>query len=513
MSANNAYSLACNVAVRGRYEEALQRYSELEATTDDARLKALITNDRAVIAAVCGEVEAARALFLVSVRSGLVGDVAERNLAMLDGDRSAAVQQEGRGECPTRVAILSLLFNWPSTGGGTIHTKELAEFLGRAGYAVRHLYARCDRFGVGNVAERLPYDSEALDFRDGEWTADTIRSRFREAVAAFSPDWVIVTDSWSTKPLLCEAAHEYPYFIRIAALECLCPLNNVRLLVGPAGEAVQCPLDQLSAPAQCRLCVSENGGMSGGLHQAERVLAGFDRRDYAGRLQAAFRDAAGVLVVNPFIAELVRPHARAVHVIPSGFDKRRFPATVAARARRAGERTRIVFAGLVHEFMKGFRILETAGERLWERRQDFEIVATADPPGRVNEFLRFIGWQSQSELPQAMTDADIVVFPTVAQEALGRSAVEAMGCGRPVVASRIGGLPWVVDEGLTGLLFEPGNVADLCDTLERLLDDTELRERMGRAGREKFERQFTWDVVLQQYQGAFKTPLVAQPKG
>ena len=69
-----------------------------------------------------------------------------------------------RSESPVRIAILSFLFNWPSTGGGNIHTAELATFLGRAGYEVRHVYARYPEWGIGRVGEGLPFESEALEF-------------------------------------------------------------------------------------------------------------------------------------------------------------------------------------------------------------------------------------------------------------------------------------------------------------------------------------------------------------
>lgn len=310
---------------------------------------------------------------------------------------------------------------------------------------------------------------------------------------------MIITDSWNSKPLLAEAAEGYPYFLRIAALECLCPLNNVRLLLSATGSPVQCDNHQLHDAIRCQRCVHQHGRLSGALHHAERALSQFATQEYPQRLRSAFANAVGVLVVNPTIAEAVRRHARSVHVIPSGFDATRFPCDVVARPRAAEPRHRILFAGLVEEMMKGFHVLLQAGERLWARRQDFEILATADPPGVINQYTRFIGWQSQDDLPRAIQDADILVFPTIAQEALGRSAVEAMGCGRPVIASRIGGLPWVVDDDRTGLLFEPGDVADLCRQLERLLDEPSRAEELGRAGRDKFEREFTWDVVIRQH--------------
>lgn len=93
----------------------------------------------------------------------------------------------------------------------------------------------------------------------------------------------------------------------------------------------------------------------------------------------------------------------------------------------------------------------------------------------------------------------MLVFPTVAEEALGRSAVEAMGVGRPVIASRIGGLLYTVTDGLTGLLCEPGNVADLAAKITLLLDDPALRRRLGDAGRKKFEEEYTWDVIVNRH--------------
>ncbi len=401
---------------------------------------------------------------------------------------------------PLRIAIVSLLFNWPSTGGGTVHTYELAQFLERAGFPICHLFAQYADWQVGNVAGDYDIPHIAVSFTESEWNAPTIRSRFRDRVHDFDPDVVIVTDSWNCKPLLAEAVQGYPYLLRIAAMETLCPLNNVRMLVDAAGMATSCPKDQLSDPASCRQCVAMNENFSGSLHRAERNLAGFDQPDYPHRLRQAIAAAHAVFVVNPAIADLVAPHSRCVRVVPSGFDVTRFPTSLISGSQNGNPRPlRILFAGLTDEFMKGFHTLQQAGAILWSRRQDFEIVATSNPAGRLNEFTRLIGWQSQADLPRTIADADILAFPTLAEEALGRSAVEAMACGRPVVASQIGGLKWVVEHHRTGLLHEPGDVAGLVAALEQLLDDEPLRRRLGLAGRKKFESEWTWEVILHRH--------------
>ena len=91
-----------------------------------------------------------------------------------------------------------------------------------------------------------PYPSEALEFDDASWNVPAIQDRFRRAVDGFDPDRVIITDSWNMKPLLAEAVRGYPTILRFQALECLCPLNNVRLLPRAGG-----PLPPVSpAPAR-----------------------------------------------------------------------------------------------------------------------------------------------------------------------------------------------------------------------------------------------------------------------
>jgi glycosyltransferase involved in cell wall biosynthesis len=518
------YRAASKLALQGQFKESRSSLRSLLNDTEDSNYRALALNDLATLMAIEGRHITARQTFGRALECDSACEPASHNTLQInrllaDRDRSVA----GQGTSPSgashdtlqggdrhRIAILSLLFNWPSTGGGTIHTYETAKFLKAAGYDVRHIFARQSSWRIGTVTEPLDVPYLVLDFDDSEWRPRVIRRRFQIALDEYSPDFVIVTDSWNTKPLLCEAASEFPYYIRIAALETICPLNNVRMLVEDDHQVVQCARNQLQDPDACRECVAQHRHLTGELHRAERALARFERPDYPERLRRAFAEAQGVLAVNPVIAELVRPFAKATHVIPSGFDPSRFPSEVTWPAPSANERKQVFFAGLTHEFMKGFHILQEAAEQLWRFRQDFEVVATSDPVGQHNEFTRFIGWQTQESLPQAISDADVVVFPTVAQEALGRSAVEAMGCGRPVVASRIGGLPWVIEDEVTGLLFEPGNAADLTEKLSRLFDDPDCRARLGRAGRLKFDHCFTWDAIIRRhYVPLFGAPVAA----
>jgi glycosyltransferase involved in cell wall biosynthesis len=523
-----AYREACRLAQEGKVDEARRLYAELEGACgeSDRLLKALIQNDLAVILALEGRIDEAREGWSAALEAdegclqarlndALVGaeldyvnpgpgDFAEE-LEYVPAPRPWSPPANQAAEGPIRVAIISFLFNWPSTGGGNIHTVELATFLTRFGYEVRHYYARYPEWRIGNVNAELPYASHALEFEPAEWRLHDILACYRRAVEEFDPDCVIITDSWNIKPLLAQAVRGWPYILRLQALECLCPLNNLRLLMEDGSEFRQCPLHQFATPDQCAQCVIERGHHSGSLHQAERALCGVGSAEYHQTMLRAFAEAEAVLVVNPLHEAMLSPYARNVRVVTAGMDAARFaranPGAAEPRAPWADGRSLLLFAGLVDEPMKGFAVLHEACRRLWSNcgRRDFVLAATAEPPGSVNEFTQFVGWQSQDDLPRLFRMADIVVFPTIAQEALGRTAVEAMAAGRAVVASQIGGLPFTVVDGATGLLCEPGDPDDLARKIETLLDDRELRARLGEAGRRRFEEHYSWDVIIERH--------------
>jgi len=79
-------------------------------------------------------------------------------------------------------------------------------------------------------------------------------------------------------------------------------------------------------------------------------------------------------------------------------------------------------------------------------------------------------------------------------ESFGLVALEAMACGTPVIASRVGGLQHTVDDGVTGFLVPAGEPDALADKLRLLLVDSELRERLGANARRKAQA-YTWQVV------------------
>jgi len=108
----------------------------------------------------------------------------------------------------------------------------------------------------------------------------------------------------------------------------------------------------------------------------------------------------------------------------------------------------------------------------------------------------FLGAVAHRDLPAVYAAADLVVLPSDLQESFGLVLVEAMACGRPVVASSLPGARAVVGDGVDGLLVRPGDVADLTTQIVALLDDPPRREEMGAQGRAKVEAQYAWPRII-----------------
>jgi glycosyltransferase involved in cell wall biosynthesis len=381
-----------------------------------------------------------------------------------------------------------------------MHTVGLGKALSRAKYDVKHFYAAYPEFGVGRMEAPYPLEGERIEFDAGGWKREEIKRRFRDSVDGFRPDVVLITDAWNFKPHLAQAMKDYPVLLRFDGEECLCPLNNCRFLAGPGRSFSQCPYHQLATPEICRECLEERGRWSGPLHQGEREISGVGSLEYLDVLYRALQEARAVLVNNPLIEALLTPYARQVRVIPPGIDSERFPGKDDGGPERPSRETALIFmAGVVEEPFKGFAVLHEACAHLWQKRQDFRLVVTGQQAGELDAFTRSTGWLPQEELPKHYRAADICVVPSLVQEGWPMVAVEAMAAGRPIIASRIGGLQFLVGDGGTGLLFEPGNARELADCLDILLDKPENRRRMGREARRRFEERGSWEAIMERH--------------
>lgn len=219
-------------------------------------------------------------------------------------------------------------------------------------------------------------------------------------------------------------------------------------------------------------------------------------------------------LANILLDELSLPAGK-IHVTPNAIDVNEFsPASV--EDKRDGELL-ILHVGRLEE-AKGVCDLARAfaqlvrGGRCEKARLVYvgEDRSTARKTSQKTELLQFFqengimdsveftGKVGRRELVQWYRRSDICVVPSKMYESFSYTAMEAMACGKPVVASRIGGIPETVDDGKTGILVSPGNVTELKNALEELANNRHMRSKMGEAAREKVKREYSSGAVARQ---------------
>jgi glycosyltransferase involved in cell wall biosynthesis len=164
----------------------------------------------------------------------------------------------------------------------------------------------------------------------------------------------------------------------------------------------------------------------------------------------------------------------------------------------------ILFVGRL-VYRKGLHVLVKALQRI--KGRDFKLYVVGggymEIPARmlakaygVEDKVEFLGVVPEDVKIELYRRAKIVVVPSILNESFGIVALEAMAAGRPVIASRVGGLEDIVVNGETGILVEPGSEEQLAEAIELLLDDEPYRRRLGANARRVVEERYSWDVVL-----------------
>jgi glycosyltransferase involved in cell wall biosynthesis len=223
------------------------------------------------------------------------------------------------------------------------------------------------------------------------------------------------------------------------------------------------------------------------------------------------RRAAAVITLTERLAGALRDSAvpaERLHPIPSGVRLDRFGAAAAP----AGlPRPAVVYVGRLHR-QKGLDTLLRAVARL----PGVQAVLVGDGPQRgalqrlaaglgVAGRLHVTGFVPHSEVAGMLAAADVVVLPSRYEE-LGTSLLEAMAAGRPVVASRVGGIPEVVRDGADGLLVPARDEAALASAISRLLRDAPLAESLARSARAR-AASYDWRGLAQRVAGVYRAVL------
>lgn len=127
----------------------------------------------------------------------------------------------------------------------------------------------------------------------------------------------------------------------------------------------------------------------------------------------------------------------------------------------------------------------------------------------IKDNVRFTGFIE--EIPKVMALLDVLVLPST-RETFGRVLVEAAAMGKPVVATKVGGIPEIVDDGETGFLIRPGDPDALAEKVLTLLRDQVLRNKMGDTGRRRVMRRFSLDGMTNEIEEVYYSTLSRKTK-
>jgi glycosyltransferase involved in cell wall biosynthesis len=160
---------------------------------------------------------------------------------------------------------------------------------------------------------------------------------------------------------------------------------------------------------------------------------------------------------------------------------------------------RVAFVGRLDP-VKGALLLIEAMAEVLKTHPDATLTLAGDGPARapaetraaalgISSSLRFAGFMTQGQVARLLASSDMLVLPSFA-EGLPVVYMEALASRIPVVASRVAGVPELVEDGVTGYTFPPGDVATLADRMTRLMAEPEKARLMGEAGRKAVEQGF-----------------------
>jgi glycosyltransferase involved in cell wall biosynthesis len=180
----------------------------------------------------------------------------------------------------------------------------------------------------------------------------------------------------------------------------------------------------------------------------------------------------------------------------------------------------LLFAAELNEH-KGAVVLLNSWSKICKKHPNITLYIAGD--GTAKEFLEqyaitsgigsqvvFTGWLSQNELNEYLTSECIFIMPSMLGEAFGLIAAEASMAGAAVIVSRIGALPEIVEDRVSGLVVTPGDTTSLSQAIEELLNDEELRKKFGIAAKKRAQTLFSMKNSVDEYEKTYHQLITAQ---
>jgi glycosyltransferase involved in cell wall biosynthesis len=204
-------------------------------------------------------------------------------------------------------------------------------------------------------------------------------------------------------------------------------------------------------------------------------------------------------------------HAAKAHFIHNGIDLCEFRDSP-MKCHRSGDTRYILSVASYHRY-KGLDVLIRSFAFLARCDSGLKLLLAGDGPERepleelakslgVDDRIQFLGWQGRNQVKQLLFDCDVFVLPS-RWESFGLVLLEALACGRPVVATKVVGIPEVIEEGTNGLLVEPENPLALASAIKRILTDHDLQRLFVGNGRKIVRERFRFKQTGSRYECVF----------
>ena len=389
------------------------------------------------------------------------------------------------------------------TGGMNVYVRELTRHLGQKGVSV-DVFTRSQDEHVPHVLHDLGYGNRVVHVPAGPEVPLP-----KQELASFIPQFArFIQDFAVAKGIHYDLIHSHYWMSGIAA--------------GQLKQAWNVPVVQMfHTLGLMKQRVARQPGEAEGEYrlEGERQV-----------MRLADRIIAATLAERAQLQWLYQLDTAKVAIIPPGVDISRFYPIPADEAKEAigvppCERV-LLFVGRI-EPLKGIDTLiqaiailhgrgiftclsviggEPDGSTPEKATTEMERLKAMREQAGLADLVTFLGKKGQDTLPYYYSAAEVVVVPSH-YESFGMVALEAMACGAPVVASQVGGLAYLVQDGVTGYTVPVDDPQALADRLMLILSDPELRKKLGRQAAEA-AKQYAWEAiaerVLQLYQSVLE---------
>jgi glycosyltransferase involved in cell wall biosynthesis len=193
-------------------------------------------------------------------------------------------------------------------------------------------------------------------------------------------------------------------------------------------------------------------------------------------------------------------------IIPLGVDTKIFKCS---NKNGTSQRLKILFAGTIESY-KGIKYLIEGMQIVLKSCQDVKLLlagggreieyykALVEKAG-LNGKVKFLGPIEFSKMPELYKKCDIFCLPSMF-EAFGLSIIQAMSCGKPVISTRVGGIPEIIKEEKSGILVPPGDAERLASAIIRLAKHKTLRQKMGAYNRKLCLAKYDWNVIVGRFE-------------